>query len=68
MLSGGGEAVSRALGRPAPALRNAGGLGTLVFGVWLALDIEVNRAAPGTSCLGACVHFADTSATAGGWR
>ena len=40
MLSGGGEAVSRALGRPAPALRNAGGLGTLVFGVWLALDID----------------------------
>jgi hypothetical protein len=38
VLSGGSEAVSRALGPPALALWNAGGLGTLVFGVWLALD------------------------------
>ena len=40
VLSRGGEAVSRALGAPALALWNAGGLGTLVFGVWLALDID----------------------------
>ena len=40
VLSSGGEAVSRALGSPALALWNAGGLGTLVFGVWLALDID----------------------------
>jgi hypothetical protein len=36
----GGEAVSRALGSPALALWNAGGIGTLVFGVWLALDVD----------------------------
>ncbi len=40
VLSSGGEAVSRALGPSALALWNAGGLGTLVFGVWLALDID----------------------------
>jgi hypothetical protein len=40
VLSGGGQAVSRALGSPALALWNAGGLGTLVFGVWLALDVD----------------------------
>ena len=40
VLSSRGEAVSRALGSPALALWNAGGLGTLVFGVWLALDID----------------------------
>ena len=40
VLSSGGEAASRALGSPALALWNAGGLGTLVFGVWLALDID----------------------------
>jgi hypothetical protein len=40
VLSSGGVAVSRALGRPALALWNAGGLGTLVFGVWLALDVD----------------------------
>ncbi len=40
VLSGGSEAVSRALGPPALALWNAGGLGTLVFGVWLALDVD----------------------------
>src|ERR671911_2407838 len=40
VLSSGGETVSRALGPPALALWNAGGLGTLVFGVWLALDID----------------------------
>jgi uncharacterized membrane protein len=40
VLSSGGEAVSRVLGSPALALWNAGGLGTLVFGVWLALDVD----------------------------
>jgi hypothetical protein len=40
VLSSGGAAVSRTLGPPALALWNAGGLGTLVFGVWLALDID----------------------------
>ena len=40
VLSGGGEGVTRALGSPALALWNAGGLGTLVFGVWLALQVD----------------------------
>jgi hypothetical protein len=40
VLSSGGEAVARALSSPALALWNAGGLGTLVFGVWLALDVD----------------------------
>ena len=40
VLGSGGEAVSRALGSPALALWNAGGLGTLVFGVWLALEVD----------------------------
>ena len=40
VLSSGGEAVTRVLGSPALALWNAGGLGTLVFGVWLALDVD----------------------------
>jgi uncharacterized membrane protein len=40
VLSSGGEAVSRSLGPPALMLWNAGGLGTLVFGVWLALDVD----------------------------
>ena len=40
VLSSGGEAVARALAPPALALWNAGGLGTLVFGVWLALHVD----------------------------
>jgi hypothetical protein len=36
----GGVAVSRALGPPALALWNAGGLGVIVFGVWLALEVD----------------------------
>lgn len=40
VLTSGGAAVSRALGPPALALWNAGGLGTLVFGVWLALNVD----------------------------
>jgi hypothetical protein len=40
VLGSGAGAVSRALGPPALALWNAGGLGTLVFGVWLALDVD----------------------------
>jgi hypothetical protein len=40
VLSSGGAVVARALGPPALALWNAGGLGTLVFGVWLALNVD----------------------------
>src|SRR5918993_220845 len=41
MVFGSGEAVvSRALGRPAFALWNAGGLGVIVFGIWLALEVD----------------------------
>ena len=40
VLGGGGEAVQRALAQPALALWNAGGLGVLVFGVWLALHVD----------------------------
>ena len=32
--------MSRALGPPALALWNVGGLGVLVFGVWLALEVD----------------------------
>jgi hypothetical protein len=41
MAYGRGEAVvSRALAPAASALWNAGGLGVIVFGVWLALDVD----------------------------
>ncbi|HTE61481.1 MAG TPA: hypothetical protein VK631_14110 [Solirubrobacteraceae bacterium] len=40
LLGGGGDAASRALGPPALALWNVGGLGVLVFGVWLALEVD----------------------------
>ena len=41
MVSGSREAVvSRALGPPALALWNAGGLGVIVFGIWLALEVD----------------------------
>jgi hypothetical protein len=40
VLASGGAAVSRALGPPALALWNAGGMGTLIFGVWLALEVD----------------------------
>lgn len=40
VLGGGGDAARRALGPPALALWNAGGLGVLVFGVWLALEVD----------------------------
>jgi len=40
VLSRGGVAVSRALGPPALAMWNAGGLGVIVFGVWLALEVD----------------------------
>lgn len=36
----GGDAARRALGPPALALWNAGGLGVLVFGIWLALEVD----------------------------
>jgi hypothetical protein len=32
--------VARTLGPPAAALWNAGGLGVIVFGVWLALEVD----------------------------
>jgi hypothetical protein len=40
LLGGGSAVVSRALGPPALALWNVGGLGVLVFGVWLALEVD----------------------------
>ena len=41
MVFGSGDAVvSRTLGPPAMALWNAGGLGVIVFGVWLALEVD----------------------------
>jgi len=41
VVYGGGEAVvSRALVPAASALWNAGGLGVIVFGVWLALEVD----------------------------
>ena len=36
----GGEVVRPALRPPATALWNAGGIGVLVFGVWLALNVD----------------------------
>src|SRR3954454_14102070 len=41
LVYGGGEAVvSRTLAPVAAALWNAGGLGVIVFGVWLALEVD----------------------------
>jgi uncharacterized membrane protein len=40
VLGGGGDAARRALAPPALALWNAGGLGVLVFGIWLALNVD----------------------------
>jgi hypothetical protein len=40
LLAGGGEVTRRVLARPAGALWNAGGLGVLVFGIWLALNVD----------------------------
>jgi hypothetical protein len=40
LLEGGGEVVRRVLARPAGVFWNAGGLGVLVFGVWLALNVD----------------------------
>jgi hypothetical protein len=40
VLGGGGDAARRALAQPALALWNAGGLGVLVLGVWLALHLD----------------------------
>ena len=36
----GGDAARRALAPPAMALWNAGGLGVLVLGIWLALEVD----------------------------
>ncbi len=40
LVFNGGAAVKRALGPPALALWNGGALGVLVFGVWLAIDVD----------------------------
>ena len=40
VLGGGGDATRRALAPPALALWNAGGLGVLVLGVWLAFEVD----------------------------
>ena len=40
LLIEGGDVVRRVLARPAGALWNAGGLGVLVFGIWLALNVD----------------------------
>ena len=40
VLGGAGEAMRRALEPPALALWNAGGIGVLLFGIWLALEVD----------------------------
>jgi hypothetical protein len=40
VLGAGGTAGRRALAPPALALWNAGGIGVLLFGVWLALEVD----------------------------
>ncbi len=40
VLGSGGDAARRALAVPALALWNAGGIGVLVLGIWLAIDAE----------------------------
>jgi uncharacterized membrane protein len=40
VLAPAGDAARRVLAAPAMALWNAGGIGTLVLGVWLALDVD----------------------------
>ena len=40
LVFSGGAAVQRAMAAPAAALWNAGALGVLVFGVWLAIDVD----------------------------
>jgi hypothetical protein len=40
LVYSGVPAVQRAMAAPAAALWNAGALGVLVFGVWLAIDVD----------------------------
>jgi hypothetical protein len=40
VLGGVGDAPRRALGTPALATWNAGGIGVLVFGIWLAIEVD----------------------------
>jgi hypothetical protein len=40
ILGGGGDVVRRVLAAPALALWNAGGLGVLVLGIWLAIEVD----------------------------
>jgi hypothetical protein len=43
ILGGGGDPVRRALASPALALWNAGGIGVLVLGIWLAIEVDAYR-------------------------
>ncbi len=40
LVFNGAAAVQRAMAAPAAALWNAGAMGVLVFGVWLAIDVD----------------------------
>ena len=40
LVLGGGDPVRRALGPPAVALWNLGGIGVLILGIWLAIDVD----------------------------
>jgi thiosulfate reductase cytochrome b subunit len=40
ILGGGGDVVRRVLAAPALALWNVGGLGVLVLGIWLAIEVD----------------------------
>lgn len=40
LVFSGGAAIQRALATPAAALWGAGAIGVLVFGVWLAIDVD----------------------------
>jgi hypothetical protein len=40
VLGNGGDAARRALAPPALVLWNVGGLGVLLFGIWLALEVD----------------------------
>lgn len=40
VLGGGGDIARRALAPPAAVLWNVGGIGVLVLGIWLAIDVD----------------------------
>jgi hypothetical protein len=64
VLGSGGDAARRALALPALALWNAGGLGVLVLGIWLAIDAEAYEVWDGW-ILAAIVLWFVASAAAG---